>query len=489
MRCFFLTFTPYPLPLPLKFFMTIRVVKKKGGRGAAQGEGSAARRVSASRRAAAEILRRVEDEGAYASVLLASAGEELRADDRALCYELVLGVLRRQLWLDRLIEHYAGRAAASLDAPVRRALRLGLYQLRFLTRIPASAAVNESVNLAHEARLRSAANFINAVLRRATREPDYDPANHAPTELERLAVSTSHPAWLVARWVETFGATEAESFAHANNRTPPVAFRVNPARMSADEVIARLHAAGVEARPSEVAAGAWRVESAGGASAAAQLRALAAEGAVYLQDEASQLVAHAVGARAGERVLDVCAAPGSKTTQIAAQAGAGALIVAGDLYGQRLRVVRESAARQGLENVQTVAYDAAASPLPFAAGAFRRVLVDAPCTGTGTLRHNPEIRWRITPADIVELAARQRSILANAARTLGVGGRLVYSTCSVEPEENEEVAAAFLETHPEFELIRPDVPERLLTNEGAARTWPQRDDTDGFFVAAFEKRG
>jgi 16S rRNA (cytosine967-C5)-methyltransferase len=169
-------------------------------------------------------------------------------------------------------------------------------------------------------------------------------------------------------------------------------------------------------------------------------------------------------------VLDVCAAPGSKTTQIAAQAGA--LVVAGDLHEHRLRVVRESAARQGLENIQTVAYDAEGAPLPFAAGAFRRVLVDAPCTGTGTLRHNPEIRWRISLADIAELAARQRHILANAAHAVGVGGRLVYSTCSVEPEENEGVVAAFLETHPAFELIRPDAPERL----------------DGFFVAVFEKR-
>jgi 16S rRNA (cytosine967-C5)-methyltransferase len=184
----------------------------------------------------------------------------------------------------------------------------------------------------------------------------------------------------------------------------------------------------------------------------------------------------------------VCAAPGSKTTQIAAGAGEGALVVAGDLHGHRLRVVRESAARQGLENIQTVAYDAEGAPLPFAAGAFRRVLVDAPCTGTGTLRHNPEIRWRITPADIAELAARQRRILSNAARAVGVGGRLVYSTCSVEPEENEGVVEAFLETHPAFELIRPDVPERLVTKEGAARTWPQRDDTDGFFVAAFARR-
>ncbi|HLL14892.1 MAG TPA: 16S rRNA (cytosine(967)-C(5))-methyltransferase RsmB [Pyrinomonadaceae bacterium] len=458
-------------------------MKKNGVRGVAKREGSA-RRVSASRRAASEILRRVEEDGAYASVLLASVGEELRADDRALCYELVLGVLRRQLWLDKLIEHYAGRDAASLDAPVRRALRLGLYQLRHLTRIPASAAVNESVNLAHGARLRSAANFINAVLRRATREPDYEPSAGAPTELERLAVATSHPVWLVERWVNFFGASEAESFARANNRTPPVAFRVNLSRAGEDEVFARLHAAGVEVRPSQVAAGAWRVEAAGG-GAAAQLRALTAEGAIYTQDEASQLVAHVLGAREGERVLDVCAAPGSKTTQIAARAGA--LVVAGDLHGHRLRVVRESAARQGLENIQLVAYDAEEWPLPFAAGAFRRVLVDAPCTGTGTLRHNPEIRWRITPADIAELAARQRRILSNAARSVGGGGRLVYSTCSVEPEENEEVVAAFLDAHPAFRLTRPDAPERLLTNGGAARTWPQRDDTDGFFVAAFEK--
>jgi 16S rRNA (cytosine967-C5)-methyltransferase len=468
--------------------MAIRVVKKKGGGGATQREGGA-RRVSAARRAASEILRRVEEDGAYASVLLAGTGEDLRADDRALCYELVLGVLRHQLWLDKLIEHYAGRNAASLDAPVRRALRLGLYQLRFLTRIPASAAVNESVNLAHEARLRSAANFINAVLRRATREPDYEPATHAPTELERLAVATSHPAWLVARWVDFFGAAETESFARANNRTPPVAFRVNALRASVDEVIERLQAEGVEVRPSEIAPGAWRVAaSGGGAATTTRLRTLAAEGAIYMQDEASQLVAHVVGARDGERVLDVCAAPGSKTTQIAAGAGGGALVVAGDLHGHRLRVVRESAARQGLENVLTVAYDAEDAPLPFAAGAFRRVLVDAPCTGTGTLRHNPEIRWRITPADVAELAARQRRILSHAARAVGVGGRLVYSTCSVEPEENEGVVGAFLETHRAFEPVRPDAPERLLTKEGAARTWPQRDDTDGFFVAAFERR-
>ncbi|MCA1555862.1 MAG: 16S rRNA (cytosine(967)-C(5))-methyltransferase RsmB, partial [Acidobacteria bacterium] len=394
---------------------------------------------------------------------LASATGELRADDRALCYELVLGVLRRQLWLDKLIEHYAGRPAERLDAPVRRALRLGLYQLRFLTRTPPSAAINESVNLAHEARLRSAASFINAVLRRATREPHYDPAAHAATELERLALATSHPVWLLERWMKFFGASEAESFARANNRTPPVAFRVNLLRAGGGEVFERLSAAGVEVKPSPIAREAWRVEGMGGRTASSLLRELAGEGRIYLQDEASQLIAGVLDARAGERVLDVCAAPGSKTTQIAARAGDRAFVVAGDRYGHRLRTLRESAARHGLDNIQTIAYDAEVDALPFAGRSFERVLVDAPCTGTGTLRHNPEIRWRIAPADISELAARQRRILANAARTVAVGGRLVYSTCSVEPEENESVVSAFLETHPAFKLIQPDVPEHLLT--------------------------
>lgn len=468
--------------------MAIRVVKKIGPRRDAANKASGVRRVSAARVTAAEVLRRVEEEGAFASVLLAGVSEELRADDRALCYELVLGVLRRQLWLDKLIEHYAGRAAGRLDAPVRRALRLGLYQLRFLTRIPASAAVNESVNLAHEARLSSAASLINAVLRRSTREPEYDPATQGTTELERLAIATSHPAWLLERWMKFFGASEAESFARANNRPPPVAFRVNQLRAQVEDVIGRLREMGVEAQPSLIAREAWRIEETAGAAASLLLRDFMSKGAIYMQDEASQLVAQVLGARAGERVLDVCAAPGSKTTQIAARADDRAFIVAGDIYEHRLRTLRESAARQGLENIQTIVYDAQAAPLPFAEGSFERVLVDAPCTGTGTFRHNPEIRWRIRPADISELAARQRHILANAARTVAVGGRLVYSTCSVEPEENESVVSAFLETQPTFKSVRPDVPEQLLTTDGAARTRPQRDDTDGFFVAAFEKQ-
>jgi 16S rRNA (cytosine967-C5)-methyltransferase len=454
------------------------------GRGRAVGGAKVVRRVSAARRAAFEALRRVEEESAFASVLLAHMAHELRADDRALCYELTLGVLRWQLWLDALITHYASRDAATLDAPVRRALRLGLYQLRFLSRVPQSAAVNESVNLAHEHGLRSAAGFINAVLRRATREPDFDPASLGRDELERVSISTSHPPWLVARWAAEFGADVAEQIARANNRTPPVAFRVNALRATESEVIEKLRAAGVEVAASKIAPGAWRVAAGTGGEA---LRALAAEGIVYTQDEASQLVGHLVGARAGESVLDVCAAPGSKATQIALMTKDRARVVACDVYSHRLRAVAESAARQGIESILTVALDAEESQLPFAAGSFARVLVDAPCTGTGTLRHNPEIRWRITPADVEELAARQARILANAARVVSRGGRLVYSTCSLEREENEAIIASFLAGHTDFQQVKADALAELLTPTGAARTFPHRDDTDGFFVAVLER--
>ena len=456
--------------------------KAGASRGDAQGRGEVAQ-VTPARRVAFEVLRRVEEEGAFASVLLAHATAELRADDRALCYELTLGVLRRLLWLDRLIEHCAGREVASLDTAVARALRLGLYQLRFLTRVPASAAVNESVNLVHAANLRSAAGLTNAVLRRATREPDFDPAARARGDVERISIAHSHPAWLVERWAAAFGLAEAEALARANNRTPPTAFRVNQLRATEAEVIERLRSVGVEVESSRVAEGAWRVASGGGEP----LRAMAHEGALYTQDEASQLVGRVLGARAGERVLDVCAAPGSKATQVATLVGDRAEIVAGDLYGHRLRVVTESAARQGVANIAAVAFDAEGGALPFAEESFDRVLVDAPCTGTGTLRHNPEIRWRLAPADITELAARQARILASAARTVRRGGRLVYSTCSVEPEENESVVAAFLESHGDFRQTKAEAPERLLTAAGAARTWPHRDDTDGFYVAVLER--
>ncbi|MEK6281644.1 MAG: 16S rRNA (cytosine(967)-C(5))-methyltransferase RsmB [Acidobacteriota bacterium] len=436
--------------------------------------------VSPARLAAFEILLRVE-EGAYASVLLTAREDQLNNLDRGLCHELVMGVLRRQLWLDRLIEYYSDRKPSDLDIAIRVILRLGLYQMRFLSRIPDSAAVNESVNLVKFARLRSAGGLVNAVLRRATRERDVDPASWIENPIERISVNTSHPLWLIERWSKSLGSAEAEKFARANNESAPVAFRVVNTRAEESEVLEQLRLAGGNLSRSRVAHSAWRITGAPGL-----LAQLAAIGQVYIQDEASQLVPRVLNAKAGDRVLDLCAAPGGKTTQIADSTLDSATIVAADLHTHRLKTLVSTAKLHGLHNIQTVTLNAL-QPLPLTDSSFDRVLVDAPCSGTGTLRRNPEIRWRISPADIQDLSARQKQLLQNAASAVKSGGRLVYSTCSIETDENEAVREAFLENNKPFRPVHLDIDSSLVTASGAARTWPQRDGTDGFFISVFER--
>jgi len=433
--------------------------------------------VSPARIAAFEILLRVA-EGAYASVLLATSEAELNPQDRALCHELVMGVLRHQLWLDHLAALYTNRKVDQLDLGVRLALRLGLYQLRFLSRIPASAAVNESVNLMRVARLRSAGAFVNAVLRRAVREPDVDPTRGIDNDVSRLSVLSSHPEWLIERWIRNFGLVEAEAFARANNNPAPVAFRVNR-KADEEHVLRSLREAGAELVSSEVVKDAWRITGAG-----RLLAEFARAGELYIQDEGSQLVAKVVDAQPGERILDLCAAPGSKSTYIANNSGDAVSVFACDLYEHRLRTVLSSAATQSLNNIHPVALDGL-QPLPFAEATFDRVLLDAPCSGTGTLRRNPEIRYRISTADIADLAGRQKQLLFNAARVVRPGGHLIYSTCSVEPDENEAVVQQFLENNDSFTLNELLVASRLRTGSGAARTWPHRDGADGFFICRF----
>ncbi|HBB86932.1 MAG TPA: 16S rRNA (cytosine(967)-C(5))-methyltransferase RsmB [Blastocatellia bacterium] len=435
--------------------------------------------VSPARLAAFEILLRVED-GAYASILLAQQEPDLEPRDRALCHELVMGVLRWQLWLDRLAEHFTKRPTSDLDPAIRLVLRLGLYQLRFLSRVPASAIVNESVNLVHRARLRSAGALVNAVLRRAARELNIDPAQDISDPLERLAVATSHPVWLIERWTKVFGIEETEAFARANNQPAPIAFRVVTQRSSEDVVIAQLRASGAKLEPSKVAKHAWRITDHGPLFAE-----LVAGGKIYVQDEASQMVAQVLDVQAGERVLDLCAAPGSKTTQIAGALKDTGIVIASDLHAHRLRTVRDTTKLHSLLNVHCLTLNGL-EPLPFRENSFDRVLVDAPCSGTGTFRHNPEIRWRISADDIDDLASRQKRLLLNVAPMVKPGGRLVYSTCSVEPEENESVVQTFLENNINFSLLA--LPSRdTQRSAGTLRTWPQHHDTDGFFVASLQR--
>src|SRR5437870_2165759 len=237
--------------------------------------------ISPARRAAFEILRRVELEGAYASVLLAAMNPAMREDDRALCHELVLGVLRNQLWLDRVMEHFADRDIARIDLPVKLALRLALYQLRFLSRIPPSAAVNESVNLVRAAGLKSAAGFTNAVLRGATRAPDYDPTLNARDAVEKLVIETSHPRWMIERWIHALGFQDASMLARANNKPPSLAFRFTSRSMTSRETLLKdLKSSGVELSQSKILSSAWRLSHVNDV-----VRRFLNEGLIYFQDE------------------------------------------------------------------------------------------------------------------------------------------------------------------------------------------------------------
>jgi len=455
-------------------------------------------KVSPARAAAFDALLRVERDAAFASDALDSRLDEVQAkrEDAALATELVMGVLRWQRLLDFLIARFADRATESLDREVLLALRLGLYQLRFLSRVPAAAAVNESVELVKRARKRSAAGFANAALRRAAR----DPALRGPAEsllprdlspVDRLGIALSHPTWLVERWLARFGEESTRAFLEANNRPPPLSAAVLDPGQTAG-VMAWLAGEGFEAAPGRWLATAIELRRVprGGTARAGALR----DGRMFLQDEASQMIALLLAVQPGQRVLDLCAAPGGKTARLARQAGQCG-VVAGDVHLHRLRQMREFLARLGAGNVHGVALDGKA-PLPFGVR-FDRILVDAPCSGTGTLARNPEIRWRLRPEDLPALAEKQTALVEQGLAHLTAGGRLVYSTCSLEPEENEGVVAAALAAHPGARVVsaeaslaahvRPGVDVHALFDfQGFLRTLPWVHGTDGFFAAAIE---
>ncbi len=423
-------------------------------------------KISPARLAAFEVLRRVEVEQAYTSVLLPLAEEHLSDLDRRLCHQLVLGVLRTQIYLDSIITSLAGKK--KIDIEVRLALRLGIYQILLLDRVPDYSAINESVNLVQKAGKTSAKGFVNAILRRLTK--GFPPMElDEEDDLERISVESSHPQWLVETWIKTFGVDDAEEIAFANNKVSRIAYRfVNDGSTSPD------------LERSEIVGGCYF------ASSTDAIREQMEAGQVYRQDEASQLVAQAVSQDPARTFLDVCAAPGGKTTQIAKKLGDHALIVAGDVHAARIRLLRSTCESHGADSVNIVQYDAEID-LPFPDQSFETVFVDAPCTGTGTIRHNPEIRYSLKPADIVDLSNKQRRILKNASKLVKPCGRLIYSTCSLQVEENEDVCLSFLTGVEGFTQIRPQVPERFITGRNFARTFPHRDAMDGFFIAAFER--
>ena len=422
--------------------------------------------ISPARVAAYEILLRVERDKAFSSALLPRYEPELSERDAGLCHQLVLGVLRRKLYLDSRIRVYAG--AKKIDVEVLTALRLGAYQLLELDRVPDHSAVNDSVGLVQRARKVSAKGFVNAILRRLAGEPT---GSETGRDIDQVSVGLSHPRWLLERWIEQFGYEQAVAIARANNLPSRTAYRFTGNKLN-DEI---------EGSPSRIVEGAFTAER-----LTPRLRALAEQGTIYFQDEASQLVASLVSIPKGGRFLDVCAAPGGKTSLIALRSPTS-IVVAGDVYRQRVEFLRSNCIRQGVPPVLVAQYDAVAA-LPFEERSFDTVLIDAPCSGTGTIGSNPEIRYLLDIGDIEELSRKQLSILLNASKLVKSGGRLYYATCSLEREENEDVVAAFLARSAAFELQRPAAASRFMTTEGFGRTFPDRDGTDGFFFAAFTRR-
>jgi 16S rRNA (cytosine967-C5)-methyltransferase len=443
------------------------------------------RQPSPARQLAFEVLHRVESEGAYATVLLDHYQPRLPdARDAALLRELVLGVLRQRSAVDHVLSLASTRPLDRVDAPVRLALRVGAYEILFLERIPDFASVDSCVELIKRAGHHAAAGFTNAVLRKVARLGRLRlPADPDEGDVAGLALRHSHPEWWVERVVARVGWQAAEALLAADNRAVPTVLRAAGGADDVEPLRRELAAEGVETETVEHVPEALRVR--GGV---AQRTDAFRRGRFWIQGEASQLVPRLFGPalQSASRIADVCAAPGGKTLILATTA-TGGHVVACDLHDGRLRRLRGNLERVGVRNVSLVAGDMAADPPPLR-GSFDAVLVDAPCSGTGTLRRHPEIRWRLEPGDIERLAKLQRRILARAADLVAPGGSLVYAVCSLEPEEGSEQIAAFREARPDF---RPSDPRRglpgpaasLVDERGFFSTSPAAGGMDGFFGA------
>ncbi|MGA7908612.1 MAG: 16S rRNA (cytosine(967)-C(5))-methyltransferase RsmB [Candidatus Sulfotelmatobacter sp.] len=448
--------------------------------------------VSPARAAAFDILLRVERESSYASELLHSRTcDRLTSADHALATELVFGVLRWRSLLDSQIAGSSAQPLARLDLEAVVALRLGLYQLRWLSRIPARAAVHESVELVKRARKRSAASFVNAVLRKLEKAtPASYSADETSASVQSIAHALAHPEWLVERWMREYGIGAARQICHYDQSVPATAIRLR--RSHADK---ELQAEGIELKPGRLLASARLVQQ----GDVPKTRAFRA-GFCVIQDEASQLVAAL--AAGGSRVLDCCAAPGGKTLAMADR-DASAQITAVDLHHHRARLLRkllriENEPQAAQSNIRVLTADARYLPL---AGKFDRVLADAPCSGTGTLARHPEIKWRLKLEDLADLQQRQLAILRSAMAQVSSGGRLIYSICSLEKEENEDVVDRALANVKTFRVLdcRAELDQlrgnsELVWNDPATltrgpylRTLPGVHPCDGFFAALLEK--
>lgn len=439
------------------------------------------------RAVALKVIQDVTVRGAYANIALTkelAKQRELSGPDRRLVTELVYGTLKAQGTLDWALSHFLNRPLSKLTPVIRDILRMGVYQLLFLDRIPPSAACNEAVELAKRNGHIGVARFVNGVLRSLLRQPEKiaypDAADDAAVY---LSLRHLHPRWLVERWLAQLGFEATEALCRFNNQPPPLSIRTNLQRISREALQARLAEEGVRCEPSLLAPEGLLLLEAPPLTSLASFR----EGLYQVQDESSMLVAHVVAPQPGETIIDACAAPGGKTTHLAERMQNKGTIWACDVHAHKMDLLQDNADRLGLQVIHPSCLDARDIGKTWPAQADR-LLVDAPCSGLGVLRRRADARWRKEISQIEELTILQREILEGAAPALKVGGILVYSTCTVEPAENRQTIEWFLARHPEFELedagsLLP-VPRQ---GEPMVQLWPHIDGTDGFFLCRLRK--
>ncbi len=437
-----------------------------------------------------QILNRIEEGGAFAQPLLDSCLSKstfAKAQDRGLLTQLVYGTLRFRNRLDWVIRStYAGKFE-SMDTGLKNILRVALYQIMFADRLPVYAATNEAVKTAKKM-FPGRSNLVNAILRNAARKmdaieyPDFD-----DDPLLHISVLYSHPLWIVQMWAEQYGIEDTLALCKSNNDIPPVVIRANGLKTTRSDLLDMLRNCGCEAIPARYSPDGIVISNLREPVARMPLYEA---GYMQIQDEASQMIALLLDPRPGERVLDLCAGVGIKTTHMAALMRNKGTITAMDINPQKIEMSLLLARRLGATNIEPIVRDAAKDPDNDLCGKFDRVLVDVPCSGMGTLRRNPEIKWNTKPEDMKQFPPLQKEILHRSAAYLKRGGIMVYSTCTIASAENEDVVREFLSAHPDFEYACPAAFAAGMTEgTGIFRTFPHRHGTDGFFGAVLQKKG
>ena len=441
---------------------------------------------------ALRVLDRLETGRKPLDRLMEAAYENRRLDqrDRNLATALVYGVLRWRGRLDWIIAQLGSRPFEKIHPRVLNILRLGLFQILYLDRVPDSAAVNTAVELARTLGMPWAAGFVNALLRAFLRSREQlEPPSYARDPVRALAVRQSLPRWLARRWIARYGLDRARALGRAANRIPPLTLRTNTLRIDRGGLVEALAREGLPAVPTPVAPCGVVVREPGRAVDGLSAFEM---GLFQVQDEAAQLVGHMLSPRPGQRVLDACAGLGGKTGHLAQIMENRGAVAALDHRRWRLERLASEMRRLGVTIVDIHAGDMTRPVASIVPGPFQRVLLDAPCSGLGVLRRNPDVRWTVTEADLARQQARQGRMLDQAAPLVAPGGRLVFAVCSLEPEENEAVIRGFLSRHPDFSLEAAPLSglpatAPLVDSRGFLRTFPPRDDMDGFFAAALRR--